>query len=68
MTTQTIYKMSDKEYNLFKEATLGIQCPDLSDHNCDRCPLFIDINWDRPLNGDFHCLLAMMERTLTNLK
>ena len=68
MITKTIYKMSDDEYALFRDATLGIQCPDLTGHDCNLCPMSININWVYGKDPDFRCLLGMMERTLSNME
>lgn len=68
MTTETIYKMSDDEYALFRDATLGIQCPDLSEHKCTLCPMNINIQYAYGKDPDFRCLLGMMERTLSNME
>ena len=65
MTTQTIYKMTEDEYKLFRDATLGIKCPDLSEHNCTYCPLSVNIQYAYGKDPDFRCLLGMMERTLS---
>lgn len=68
MTTKTIYKMTDDEYALFRDATLGIQCPNLSERECDLCPMNINIQYAYRGDPDFRCLLGMMERTLSNME
>lgn len=68
MTKEMVYKMSDHEYALFRAATLGILCPDLSEHKCDLCPLNINIQYAYGKDPDFRCLLGMMERTLSKME
>ena len=68
MIKETIYKMSEVEHVLFRDATLGINCPDLSEHKCDLCPMNINIQYAYGKDPDFRCLLGMMERTLSKME
>lgn len=62
------YILSDEEYKCFENAVMHIYCPDLGDHNCNLCPMNININRDFPKEPDYRCLLAMMEDKLYAIK
>ena len=68
MNKKTVYRLSDEEYKCFKDATMKIVCPDLTDHNCSVCPMNIDINYYYPKEAEYRCLLGMMETQLSIIK
>lgn len=68
MTTQQIYTMTDNEYKLFRDATLGISCPNLSEHECYLCPMNVNILRGFGKDPEFRCLLGMMETALSNME
>lgn len=68
MKKKECYILSNKEFDYFVNATLNIYCPDLGNHDCNVCPMNININHHYPKNPEYRCLLGMMEYALDIIK
>lgn len=68
MIKKEVYLMTNKEYDLLKAAANGIECPDLMQHKCEVCPMYINVYEGYPKCPEYRCLSALLDTKLSNMK
>lgn len=64
MLKVTKYKLDEKEWKNLKDAST-ISCPDLWSHECEACPMFVNVNKGYP-KEEYRCLLTLIDQALDN--
>lgn len=56
------YILTDSDIAILKEAQrTALACPDIKNHDCSVCPLYIDVNRDFVAGETFRCLSSLVD-------